>query len=74
MTFDPERAEREVDYIPPVSYNQYMEMYGGTYSEFSLRSLAYMVQQRRATQSFVDPKWEIDLATCDPYSGKEEPS
>jgi hypothetical protein len=33
--------------IPRLSYNQWQEMYGGTMEDFSIHSLAYMLQCRQ---------------------------
>jgi hypothetical protein len=33
--------------VQPLSYNQYVEQYGGGFPEFSIHCLAYLLQQRR---------------------------
>lgn len=57
--------------IPPISYNEYMAEYNGTYAEFSNRSLAYMLQQQRDTLAFrTRAEWEARLEGIDRLSGK----
>lgn len=48
--------------VEPLSFKEFKEQYGGGYDEFSLQSLAYLLQQRR--EGLDEPtktKWETTL-------------
>jgi hypothetical protein len=48
--------------VEPLSYREYVDQYGGGLEEFSLQSLAYLLQQRR--DGLDEPtivKWESRL-------------
>lgn len=59
-----------LDRIPPISYNEFVELYGGTYEEFSMRSLAYMLQQQPDLDSKTRSKWEAQLENVDRFTGR----
>ena len=56
--------------IPPISWNQYKEEFGGTYEEFSIRSLAYLLQQRKDMDQRTRGEFEKQLEGRDLLSGK----
>jgi hypothetical protein len=50
------------DYVEPLSYNDYVERYGGGYAEYTIHGLAYLLQQRRASlDARTIAHWEADL-------------
>jgi hypothetical protein len=55
--------EREFQLAPVerMSYNMYMEKYGGTYEEFSVHCLAYMLQCRPDVDERTRINWETRL-------------
>lgn len=57
--------------IEPISYNEYMAQYNGTYEEFSMRSLAFMLQQRTDLDERTRTEWQQQLIGIDPWSGKK---
>ena len=48
--------------VPRLSYNQWKEMYGGTMADFSVHSLAYMLQCRGdSLDSKTRAEWQATL-------------
>jgi len=57
--------------IPPISYNEFMQEFGGEYADFANRSLAYMLQQQRDTlDTRTRVEWETKLEGINQLTGR----
>jgi len=57
--------------IPPISYNEFMREFGGSYANFANRSLAYMLQQRPDLDAQTRESWESKLQGINKITGRE---